>query len=135
MKNIFEKTLVMFAATLMIFSFSTNAFATNNYYYRGIGGKGTYYQYSVKLINGSGSEKITVVNTGNSPLYVYIDGRLKTTIYPVKETTSTHKNEYTIAYSLGGSHSIKLQPTRSRNETQSFRIKTTGYKDTITKVR
>ena len=126
MKNIFKKTFAVFAAVLMMSSLSINTFATNKHFNRGYGYSTNDYQYSVYLKNGSGSEKITVVNTCNTPIDVYIGG-----VY--RGRLRNYNSELTVAYSNGGTKSVKIHPRKTG--THSFRIKTTGYNDTITKTR
>lgn len=126
MKTVFKKSFAVLAASLMMLSFSMSTFATNAHFNRGYGYNTNYYQYSVYLKNGLGSEKITVVNTCNSPINVYIGG-----IY--RGQLTTRNSELTVAYSSGGTKTVKIQPTKTT--THSFRIKTTGYSDTITRTR
>lgn len=126
MKKFLKKSFSFFIASLMIFSLSITAYATNNHYNRGYGYNTSVYTYNVKLVNGLGSEKITVVNTCNCPIDVYVGnvyrGQLKGS-----------GSELTVAYTSGGTKSVKIHPRK--NGTHSFRIKTTGKSDTITKVR
>lgn len=120
-----KKPLYIFSTTLLLFSLSTSSFATNKSFNRGYNYSGTVYQYSVKLVNKPGSEKITVVNTCSCPIDVYIGGIFRGTL-------SYSGSELTVAYYFGGTKSVTIQPRR--NGTHSFRIKTTGNNDTISKI-
>lgn len=126
MKSYLKKAFAVFLATLTISTLSIPTFAANKYYNRGYGYNTNYYQYSVNLKNGWGSEKITVVNTCGIPLDVYIGG-----IY--KGQLKTLNSEITVAYKSGGTKSVKIHPRRTG--THSFRIKTTGSSDTIIKIK
>lgn len=123
MKKLLKKTLAFFAASLMMLSFSTNAFATNKHFTRSYG---AYYQYSVNLKNLSGQESITVVNTGNVPLDIHIGGVFRGRLLKNQQVTAW--------YRLGGTKSVKVDPSQT-NYTHSFRIMTSSHSDTITKVR
>lgn len=126
MKSFLKKSFSLSVAVLMIFTLSITTFATNKHYCRGYGYNTNYYQYNVNLKNEWGSEKITVVNTCGVPLDVYIGG-----VY--RGSLTKPNSEITVAYKAGGTKSVKIHPRKSG--THSFRIKTTGYNDTITKIR
>lgn len=126
MKRYIKKAFTGFLALLMISVLIVPTFATNKGYNRGYGYSTNYYQYQVKLKNGWGSEKITVVNTCGIPLDIYVGG-----VY--RGCLTRTNSELTVAYYSGGTKSVKIQPLRTG--THSFRIKTTGYSDTITKIR
>lgn len=124
--KISRKIICIFSTALFLFSLSTNSFATNKYFNRGYNYSASIYEYNVSLVNYFGYEKITVVNTCDCPLDIQFDGMYYTTL-------EQKGNEYTISYWRGGKHRVTIQPRG--NTTHSFRIKTTGNYDTITKIR
>ena len=126
MKSYLKRAFAVFSASLIISTLSMPAFATNKYYNRGYGRNTNYYQYNVNLKNGWGSEKITIVNTCGIPLDIYVGG-----IY--RGQLKTLNSEITVAYASGGTKSVKIHPIKTG--THTFRIKTTGSSDTITKIK
>lgn len=139
MKNIFKHLFAVFAAMLMLFSFSTNAFAKNWHFTRGRY-NASIYEYSVAL-NTKGTQKITI-NSCSVPYDIQINGIYKGTIYPAAEANKKKKAEYTFAFKIltdkygnpiYNKMNVLLQARKTGSHT--FRIKTTGFNDTITKVR
>lgn len=124
--KITRKIICTISTVALLCSLSTNAFATNKLFNRGYNYSGTIYQYNVNLVNRPGSEKITVVNTCSCPIDVYVGGSFRGTL-------SYSGSELTVAYYSGGTKNVTIQPRR--NGTHSFRIKTTGNNDTITRIK
>ncbi len=126
MKFSIKRSLCLAIALVIMSTLCISASATNIQFNRGYGYSSNLYKYSVSLVNGCGSEKITVVNTSGSPIDVYVGG--------IYRGRLNYKNaELTVAYYLGGTKTVIIDPVH--NGTHTFRIKTTGYSDTIKKVR
>lgn len=120
--KITKKLLYAFVTSVLLFSLSLSSSATNRYFNRGYNYNTRTYSYNVNFKNYN--SKVTVVNTCSSPLDVYIGGVFRRSIARGQEVT---------AQIFWKNTSVVIHPRATT--THSFRIKTTGNYDTISRTR
>lgn len=131
MKAYFKKAFAGFLALFMVSALIVPTFATNIGYNRGYNRNTAVYEYTVTFKDKGkdrGWEAITVVNTSNVPMEVHIGG--------VWRGCLNYKNsQLTVWYYKSSDKDLSKRVTVDpmRDGTHTFRIMSTGYKDTITR--
>ena len=126
MKNLLKKILAIFAASLMMFSFSTNAFADNKHFDRKTPGRGADYFHTLRFTKW-GSDTVTIVNTGKAQLKIDTQASGFKKLSNRKSVSSAYLwpgQEISFAYSSNSPRKLWIESCS--NQRVSYRIKTTS---------